>query len=367
MKPLSPLDAISPAFKRTNEVLLRPFLWRRSWKLAATSYLGAAGSVFIPFPLVFLLVPMFVPASGREATNILYGAALVTMVVYLALFYVAVRMELVAFEMVVTRAKVIGPLWTNCGPRTWQWFGLSVGVGTLATLLMAPFGISAGRSLVASLQSLTADAGAHVVPSDIFGFYRVIFGFYGIIAIVFLVPKFVSVLFNDFVLPFYLIERLTLAEATARGFRLIAQNVGSTLLYLICKVILFFVGAMAQNLVTQLLMLPFVIVFVLCALVLGLGHGSLESRGLLAVAALFVLVVLFVFVLFYVVIGATGYLMTVLESYAAFFVGSRFAGLGDLLEPPPPPVYTYAPPPMPTRPDEDDEDGPSFPMDPALV
>ena len=366
MQPLSPFDALSPAFKRTNEVLLRPFKWGRSWKLAATSYLGAAGGVFIPFPLVFLLVPLFVPASGRESAHILYGVAAVLTVLYVALFYVLVRMELVAFEMVVTRAKVIGPLWRNVGARTWQWLGLTIGVGTACTLLMAPFGIAAAKSMFAGLPTFLLDKNARPELGDVFAFYRLIFGFYAIIAITFLVPKLVSVLFNEFVLPFYLIERLTLGEATARGFRLLSQNVGSTVLYMICKFFLFFIGAMAQNLVTQLVMLPFIIVGVLFAILVGIGHGSLASTGVFVAAAAVVLIVLFVAALFYVVIGATGYLMTVLESYAAYFVGSRYAGLGDLLEPPPPPIYTYAPPPMPPRPD-DDEDGPSFPMDPALV
>ena len=367
MQPLSPFDALSPAFTRTNEVLVRPFKWGRSWKLAAVSYLGAAGGVFIPFPLLFLLVPLFVPASGREATHILYSVAAVTSVVYLALFYVLVRMELVAFEMVVTRTKVIGPLWRSVGARTWQWLGLTVGVGTACTLLMAPFGISVAKSLFASMPAFLADKGARPELGDVMVFYRMLFGVYGLIAITFLVPKLVSVLFNEFVLPFYLIERLTLGEATARGFRLLSQNVGSTVLYMICKFFLFFIGAMAQNLVTQLVMLPFILVGVVFAVLVGIGHESLASSGVFVVAAAFVLIVLFLAVLFYVVIGATGYLMTVLESYAAFFVGSRYAGLGDLLQPPPPPIYVYAPPPMPPRPDEDDDGGPSFPMDPAMV
>ena len=65
MQPLNPFDAISPAFTRTNEVLLKPFRWSRSWKLAAASYLGAAGGVFIPFPLFLLIVPFFLRSSSR--------------------------------------------------------------------------------------------------------------------------------------------------------------------------------------------------------------------------------------------------------------------------------------------------------------
>ena len=135
------------------------------------------------------------------------------------------------------------------------------------------------KSLFASMPAFLSDKGARPELGDVMGFYRMLFGVYGLIAITFLVPKLVSVLFNEFVLPFYLIERLTLGEATARGFRLLSQNVGSTVLYMICKFFLFFIGAMAQNLVTQLVMLPFILVGVVFAVLVGIGHGSTGIVG----------------------------------------------------------------------------------------
>ena len=365
MQPLSPLDAISPAFKRTSELLLKPFRWGRSWKLAATGYLGAAGGVFIPIPLFLLLIPAFVPAAANDATAVLYGVTLFATIVYVVLFYFLVRLELVAFELVITRSKVIAPLWRSTGSRVWPWLGLTLVVGTACTLLMVPFGVAAFRALFTNMHAIFADPNPNPGPAAMLTMFRAMAGFYGIIAIVFLVPKLVSIFFNDFVLPFYLLEPATLGRATTLGFRLFAADFASSLGYLVCKFLLFLVGIMAQNLVTQLIMLPVLLVLGLLGVLLGVFHGaSSGGGGLLFGAAVFILIVLFLASIFYVAIGCTGYVMILLDSYTAYFVGSRYPALGNLLEPPPPPRYTYTPPPPPS-PNEDD--GPSFPMDPALV
>ena len=296
------------------------------------------------------------------------GIVLIVSLVYVALFYLLVRFELIAFELVITRSKTIAPLWRSAGPRTLPWLGLTVLIGTLSTLLMVPFGVAAGRTLFTGMQPFLASHNPDD-PIAMLGMFRFIFGFYGVLAIIFLVPKFVSVLFNDFVLPFYMLEPISLWQACARGFRLLGANFGSSLGYLVCKFFLFFAGLLAQNLVTQVVTLPFLLLFFLFAIVAGFTHGSLADRGLLLGAAALLLVLVFLIAIFYVAIGATGYLMTVLESYTAYFVGSRYPALGDLLQPPPPPVYTFTPPPPPPSVEEQDEDddGPSLPMNPAVA
>ena len=62
MRILSATEAVSPAIARTKLVLFKPFRLGRSWKLAATGYLGGAATYFLPFPLIYLF---FIPLARR--------------------------------------------------------------------------------------------------------------------------------------------------------------------------------------------------------------------------------------------------------------------------------------------------------------
>ena len=352
MQPLNPFDAIAPAFTRTNEILFKPFNWRTSWKLAATSYLGAAAGVFIPYPLLLLLLPVFTPSIGHRASLFLYLAAFFGTLVFMAISYVCVRMELVAFEILVTRAKKVAPLWRACGPRVLPWLGLIIVVGTVCTLLMVPFAVIAFRSLFASIQGvhhLGAPSESTPDLTVLFAFYRAVFGFYAIIAVVFLVPKIVTTFFNDFALPSYLLESASLVRASAQGFRIFTANFGSSLLYFLCKFLLFMAGAIAQNIAVQLLMIPVILLVALGAVLASLVRGTGPAGHLLIAAAAVLCGLLFIAFFLYLVIGFTGYLMTFLNSYTAYYVGSRYPTLGDRLQPPPPPDQAFPPPPPKDR------------------
>ena len=57
MQRLNAIDAITPAFTRTHEILFQPFRVGRSWKLAAAQYFGLLGAFFAPLPLMLLFIP----------------------------------------------------------------------------------------------------------------------------------------------------------------------------------------------------------------------------------------------------------------------------------------------------------------------
>lgn len=375
MQPLNALDAIAPAFTRTHQVLFAPFRMGRSWKLAASAYVAFAGSIFLPFPLIFLGLP--IPWTSRVAVFLLL---LIPILILLVLFYLGVRMQSVHFEMVVTRAKFIAPMWKRYGKSSWPWLGLKVALGTVVTLVASPLLIARGRHMMTSLMALGSqlprpDAGAQPDPAAIqhamFGMFAqmisAVLPFYLVIIVVFMVLKFCSTLLEDFALPFAILEELSLGESLKRGARVIAADPLQTTLYLVLKCVLSIMGLIAQSVVNQFVLIPVAIVAVLVGVIVGLigaalgagqaGHvaafvvGAVAGYGLMIVATL------------WAQIFTLGYLLTLLEAYAIYFLGGRYQKLGDYLEPP---AYTYAPPPMPPAPDEED-DGPSLPMDPALA
>ena len=337
MQPLNAIDAISPAFTRAHALLL-PFRAGRSWKLAATSYLAFTGSWFVPFPLAIVLVPHF-----AQQAHLLYAAAVGLTLLILLLLYPLVRLGLVDFEMVVTQEKMIAPMWRRYARKVWPWLGLEVLLGTLSFAAILPTILATVRHAMASFSGEML--GAKPDPAQVARFMQEAFGAYFLVVSLLLLPKIVATVFNDFVLPVFVLEDLPLREACARGLRTFASDPIACVLYLVTKFVLSIFGYVMQSIALQLCMIPVILVG---GILVGLGflihsvagpnaHLPLIVAGVLLALALYA-------VLFYLTIGAIGYVTLVLDCYAVYFVGSRYPALGNLLEPPTQ-AYTGAPPP----------------------
>ena len=365
MQPLHPIDAISPAFERTRQVILMPFKLGRAWKLAACSYLALLGGIFVPLPLALFFVPRgFVPPVHW---GILLGIVLVQFSLLCALFYCGNRMAFVEFEIMVTRARFVAPVWRRYGSRTWPYLGVKAAWGTLISFAFAPLFVAKFKTFIATFpqQAAPAQPGS---PPDMAAFNQLVgamLGFYALFLIFGLVLKIFDSLLNDFVLPFYAIEDIPLSAAIARGWDVIRREPLQVLLYFVMKFVLTLVGYVCLQIVSMVCMIPLLILFFLItalgALAVHLmpgdaGHLLIVAGGVLLYGALYL-------AFMGVIIGCTGYLMSLLEAYAIYFLGGRYQKLGDYLQPP---DYTYAPPPLPPADDEEDG-GPSLPMDPALV
>jgi hypothetical protein len=365
MQPLHPLDAISPAFARTRQTILTPFKAGRAWKLCACSYLAFAGSIFIPFPLVLLLLPR---GLGASAYPILAFAILLQFAVYLGIFYCGNRMAFVEFELLVTRAKLVAPIWNRSGSRTWPYMSLKIAWGTLVTLASVPLLIVRGKALFLNLPAQMAQPapGAQPDPTVFFHFFGAIMGLYAIILAIFFIIKFFDSLLNDFVLPFYAMEDVPLLTAVARGWEVVRREPGQVALYLLLKLALALGGYIALAMATVVLEIPLIlIVGIVFALGLGIAHVLPGPAGhLLNIVGGIILFLLIYIVFIAIIIALAGYMLSLLEAYAIYFLGGRYQKLGDYLQPP---SYTYAPPPLPPSPDEDEDDGPPLPMNPALA
>jgi integral membrane sensor domain MASE1 len=107
MRILSATEAVSPAIARTKLVLFKPFRLGRSWKLAATGYLSGTASMFLPFPLIYLV---FIPIIWhKEAPGsviaIVCAAVAAMMTIYVVIYYLCSRLRfafLTSFSIVVS-------------------------------------------------------------------------------------------------------------------------------------------------------------------------------------------------------------------------------------------------------------------------
>lgn len=370
MQPLNAIDAIAPAFTRTHQTLFHPFRIGRSWKLAASQYLGFCGAMFFPLPLVFLLIPASVPIPHLQMVIF----SLIPTIVMLIFVYLFGRMELVCFEMIVTRAKFIAPMWRRYSARVWPWLGLKILVGTLFTLLIGALLAAPLRHAIEHLIALmpmtqfprgeTPDPVA--MQAAMQPFIAQMVNFEGIIFAIFLLLKIPSTLLNDFVLPFFVLEDITLVEALRRGAAVFVADPLQLILYLILKPILFVIGYMIQYISTLIVMIPLVIVMVIVGLIFGISlHGA--AGGALGIVALVVGYLLFIVVTVWLTLGLAGYLFALFEAYGIYFLGGRYPLLGEMLEPSPSRPFT--PPPVFPSSEErrDDDGGPPMPMDPAVA
>ena len=368
MQRLNAIDAVAPAFTRTHQILFKPFRIGRSWKLAATSYLAFAGSFFFPFPLLFLTVAYFVPGFPRSIVPILFAATILATAIYFALFYCFVRLQLVEFEIVVTTAKMIAPMWRKYSRRVWPWIGAKVVVGVFSAALIVPIAYRSAKAFLSSFDFIAAQ-GQHPDPRAVAHVMSAFFGFYFLLLALFLIPKTAATLLDDFVLPFFLLEDLPLFTAIQRGFTVLAADPVSCILYLLLKCLLAVVGYLAQAVALQVCMIPVVLVlgilFVLGSLVVR--HTGPAGIVLGVVAAVLLGIVAYA-LMFYLATLGIGYVLILLDAYAAYFLGGRYPLLGNLLEPGP--SVPFTPPPVfpaPEERDDDTDDGPSLPMNPAIA
>jgi hypothetical protein len=365
MRPLNAIDAIAPAFTRTHETLFKPFRLGRSWKLSASNYLAVCGAMFIPFPLLFA----FLPKVGHDAMSRGFFVVIVTFysVFMMLAFYFGGRMELVAFEMLVTRAKFVAPMWRRYGSRTGPWLGQKALVGTVWTLVVCGVAFVPLSRAVAlwSAQMLTAGT-PHTAPDPaaMQALINNMLGMESVFFLVFFLLKVPSTLLNDFVLPFYVLEDMSLMTAVQRGFDVFVGDPLHVLLYLVLKPILFIIGAIMMEIAIFVCMIPLGIVAVILAVLVGVTAGHNSALGALLLIPGMILFYGFVL---WLTFGVFGYLVTLLEAYGIYFLGGRYPLLGNLLEPGP--GAPFAPPPsFPSREERaDDDGGPPMPMNPAVV
>ena len=187
----------------------------------------------------------------------------------------------------------------------------------------------------------------------------------------FMVIKLFTTGFEDFVLPFYILEDITLTAAISRGFGVFVSDPLHCILYLILKPILFIVGFIMQYISMLILTIPIVIVAVITVLIgvaisaaMGTSGGPAHllgfAAGILAYIALFV-------AMFWYEFGTLGYITMLLEAYSVYFLAGRYPLLDSMLQTGPGAPFT--PPPVFPSDEErrDDDGGPPMPMNPAVA
>jgi hypothetical protein len=351
VRPLSAVDAISPAWEHTRRLLLDKRDWRLLLKIGAVAVFAEAGGcnnnlnfpshapVHHPFPAAIAAIAAFALLIG-----------LVVLLIGLALFYLSSRLQFVLFDVVLRGDTTVAPIWRRFGSITWRWMGLKLLFLLAALFCIAPLLIPALISLVHSIHANQGQS------SDPAAFILTIFGFIASIFIFILLFAACHILLHDFGLPSMALENATIGLTVSRILRLLRNEPGQVLLYLLMHFLMRIAGVIVGYFILGFALLIALIPFggVGLALWLGLRHAGLGGH-ILMVAGFVVLGLILATLLVLASIMLFGYLLTFLRAYSLYFLGGRYPMIGDQLErfmpppayPPPPPGYAYpAQPPL---------------------
>ncbi|MBT9332505.1 DUF7544 domain-containing protein [Paracidobacterium acidisoli] len=353
MKPLSPLDALQPAFARTLSVLGKPFRFWFFVKIALVAALTQPSffSVIVSYPLQAVQFAVagrlphrrptwgaassFAGTSGASASVFAISAfiviALIGLVIWVVISYLYCRLRFTLFDLVVYRHGKVGEGWSKYGRQSWRFFGLILLVSLVFLLAAA---VTAGPIIIHMIASLHG-----MTPEDISANPFVIFGhMLPLVFILFALALLWSIadaIMQDFLLPPMAIDDAPLESAFARFFRLFGDRPGSVLLYLLLR----FVIALGLSWVLIMAAMIVLVLFGLGGGGLGfllwhaLWHTGLAGQSVF-VAYCIAAGLLFLVLYLLAMVSIYGSVAVFKESYAVYFFGSHYPELGSRLDPP---------------------------------
>ena len=347
MAPLSPLDALGPAFRRTREVLARPFHFGFFLRIAFIAALTQPSfySASISYPMqgvqfAFLSRMPRQPAYGSQFQgNPNFAAAglaamlilaAVGVVVWIVATYLYCRLRFTLFDLVVYKRGRVGQAWSGYRNQSWRFFGLLI-LASLAFMVLAA--IVVGPALLNFVRGMrpVVLSGPNGNPFQVLG---AMFPFFGALLLVMVVWAVIDALMQDFLLPPMALENASLEHAFRRFFALFRAHSGTLILYVLLRF------AVGLGLTYILLIALFFVLMVGGLLAFGAGMVLyhmlwISLPGQVAFVAISIVAGL-VFLAIYLaaIISIYGTAAVFKQSYAVYFFGGRYTELGNRLEPP---------------------------------
>lgn len=352
MKPLSPVDAISPAFSRARTILTPPNPWPgrtspfRFWfflKIAVVAAFTQPNLYAMLFGIFFEFLAIGGGVLGAVAHHRFPIAGLPSVIftaIAIGLFFLAVlavfliwlwcRLRFTFFDLVLYRHGIVSRAWAPYRPQAWRFFGLMILVAFALLLLLAV----TGGPLLLHLILITRHMNPQQINRDPTFLFSTIFPMYGVMFLFLLVAGIADAVTQDFILPPMALEDASLSHSFARFFQFLRQRFGSFLAYLLLRFVLelglIWIGGMAMMIVLLLLGGT------------GAGIGFILFRAFwhagpagIAVFLLYCLVAGAVLAVAYLLlcIALYGLVAVIKESYAIYYYGGSYPPLGDRVEP----------------------------------
>ncbi len=361
MQRLSAIDAISPTWEHTRELLLAPRRWTLLLKVAAVAFFAQMGGCSGSFSSPGRGMPHGGPALSAAVTSFLIVAGFVVLLIGLVMLYAGSRLQLVLFELVARRDTTVAPIWRRYGGLVWKWIGLKLLFFVVALACLLPVMVPL---ILHFIHTVPKGAGAHGAGL----LFATVLEFIGVIFVAVLLFSCGYILLTDFAIPSLALENTSLREAIRRIVLLVRGEPGQVALYVLMRLLLLMAWVMCSYLAIL------VAVLILLAPLGGIGAilwATLRHAGpaghVMMVMGWVVLGAVLVAAVIFALIVLLGSGLVFIQAYAIYFLGGRYPLLARLLEPGPGTPFT-PPPVFPSEREEaEDDDGPSLPMNPAVA
>ena len=323
---------MAPAFERARQQLFQPFRFSFWWRMAVVAlFAGEFSSYNFNFS-----VPggrgqggRNLPWDFREMLPVILLVALALVVVIFLLLYIHSVCRFILFDSVLTGRCRIREDWRRRqghGLRFFVW--LVIYECVLLMVLLILFGLPV---LGMWRGGIFAHPAEHIALLILAVFFLIVF-FLLFVAVAWVITTFV----RDFLVPIMALEDVSVTEAWRVYKPTLLQSKSSTAGYLGFKLLL----ALGLGIIVTIVSIPVVLILMIPAVMFGIMVALIVATGKLGFVIGLLLAIIggvVFFALMFSVFGTLSVPVAVFfQSYALYYIGSRYQRLGELLWPEPP-------------------------------
>ncbi len=341
---ISAVDCVQPALQHTRDQLFRSFRFGQWSRLALVGFLAgelnSGGCNFNKFNLPashphgnrFMAQSMpfghLNPQHLAQFAALIIAAAAVAFVLFFVLLYVSSVFRFILFDSVVKKHCAIREGWTR-----WQRAGRRYFLWKIVLLIseMVVLGglIGAPLALAAAL-GWFQNAGQHLA--------RTILGIVILVALLLvfvLLAAVIQVLAKDFLVPIMALDDVDFAEGWSRLLALMRPEPGKYVVYLLLKIVLGMVAAVAVGIIA---LIPIFVLVVPAALAVFAGYKAGLTWNVATISLTVVGGSILFAVLMYIVALISVPTTVFFPAYSIYFFAARYSKLETVLNPPPAPI-----------------------------
>jgi len=339
MRPLSAIDAISPAWNHTRRLLPNVRNWRLLLKIGAVAFFAQVGGCNGSYNSVGNGLHGHSAPFVAATVAIAVTAAIFAFAIAFIFFYLRSRLQFVLFEIVLRSDTTVAPIWRRYGRATWYWMALKVLFFLTALICATPILVPIVLEFIHSI----GPAFNNGELQNPVAFVLAILAFLGALFFLFLIIGIAYLLLHDFGLPSMALESTSLSETVRRVWHLLRAEPGAVLLYVLMRFLLGIGCALAADCVLFFAALIALIPFGGAAVVDWFALRHATFAGHVAMITIWVVLgLIFLVLIFLAAIMLIGYVFVFMQAYALYFLGGRYPLVGEYLAAFVPPPHPYA-------------------------
>ncbi len=344
MKPLSAIEAVTPAIERTKKQLFTPF---RFWHWARLAFVvvvtwdfsgGGGGNFNIPIPedkrkedFAMFAVPDFKWADVMEYLPWIILGVGILLALVLVFMFIASVFRFVLFESVLRNKCEIRAGWKRWQEQGYSYFLWSIGLGF--SVLLAILILIGGPVLLALTHGIF-DAPKEHLALLILGGMALFF----LLMILFIGGAVITVIAKDFAIPIMALENVGILAAWRSLLSMMAGEKLAYAGYVGMKIVLAIGSGILFGIINLIAILVLMIPLAIAGVVVyAVAKGMGIEWNLLTIT----ITVLLGAVAFHLLLAVMAFVsvppMVFFQSYVLHFMGSRYPLLGQKVFPPPPP------------------------------